>query len=223
MSAAFEHGNVKANCPGCNGAITTFEFRSSSSGEHGGVIVEGSHDYKGGKYKRIVYKLLKCAGCGMGGLAKLHAGDNYLFADLESFHPVSVDTAKLPKDVPDGIQSEIREAELCAAHGAWRGASGLLRSALEKLLKANGYAGKSSLADRIDQASADGVITEARRKRAHDDVRVLGNDVLHDEWREVKPEEVEAAHHYVQRIAEDFYDDRPIVEALLKAKGRIPK
>jgi hypothetical protein len=52
-------------------------------------------------------------------------------------------------------------------------------------------------------------------------VRVLGNDVLHDEWREVKEGEFEEAHKYMQRILEDFYDLRPTVEARLKALKRI--
>ena len=51
-----------------------------------------------------------------------------------------------------------------------------------------------------DAVAADGVITEALRKRAHDNVRSLGNDVLHDDWREVTPDELEDAHHYMQRI-----------------------
>ncbi len=118
------------------------------------------------------------------------------------------------------MRAEFREAELCAASGAWRGASALLRSTLEKVLKANGYV-KGSLESKIDEAAADGVITDARRKRAHDDIRVLGNDVLHDEWRQVKEEEVTAAHQYAQRILEDFYDDRASVEAILVAKKRI--
>jgi hypothetical protein len=53
-------------------------------------------------------------------------------------------------------------------------------------------------------------------------VRVLGNDVLHDEWREVTPEDAEKAHHYVQRILEDFYDDRSTVESELRSKNRLP-
>jgi hypothetical protein len=57
-----------------------------------------------------------------------------------------------------------------------------------------------SLAKRIDEAAEDGILTEARRKRAHEDIRVLGNDVLHEEWREITEEEVDLAHHYVQRI-----------------------
>jgi hypothetical protein len=77
------------------------------------------------------------------------------------------------------------------------------------------------LADRIDQAAVDGTITAARSKRAHEDIRVLGNDVLHDEWREVTEDEFNKAHHYAQRILEDFYDDRPAVEALLIEKGRL--
>jgi hypothetical protein len=65
------------------------------------------------------------------------------------------------------------------------------------------------------------VITAARQRRAHDEVRSLGNDVLHDEWRPVSEDEYEQAHHYVQRVIEDFYDHRAEVETLLVAKGRI--
>lgn len=75
---------------------------------------------------------------------------------------------------------------------------------------------------RIDAAADDGVITDARRKKAHEDIRALGNDVLHDDWREVAPDEFETAHHYTQRILEDFYDDRQTVEKILIAKKRIP-
>ena len=54
-----------------------------------------------------------------------------------------------------------------------------------------------------------------------DDIRSLGNDVLHDDWREVVDDEVEDSHRYCQRILEDLYDDRPTVEAVLFAKGRL--
>jgi hypothetical protein len=96
----------------------------------------------------------------------------------------------------------------------------MLRSTLEKLLKVNGY-NKGSLASKIDEAAADGVITESRKKKAHEDVRVLGNDILHDEWRAVTADEFSLAHHYVQRVIEDFYDDRSSVEAILISKNRI--
>jgi len=78
-----------------------------------------------------------------------------------------------------------------------------------------------SLYNKIDTAAADTILTETRRRRAHDEVRVLGNDVLHDDWRAVTEEEVELAHHYIQRILEDFYDDRPSVNATLVARGRL--
>jgi Domain of unknown function (DUF4145) len=146
-------------------------------------------------------------------------------ATLEEFYPTSIDSAKIPAAVPAGIKAELREAELSASVGAWRGASALLRSTLEKTLKANGYASgdleRANLQKRIDAAAADGVITEARQKKAHSDIRVLGNDVLHDEWREVKQDEFEVAHHYTQRILEDFYDDRQTIESILKEKKRI--
>lgn len=38
---------------------------------------------------------------------------------------------------------------------------------------------------------------------------------------EARASEVEAARHYVQRIAEDPYDDRPSGEVLMKAAGHI--
>lgn len=91
-----------------------------------------------------------------------------------------------------------------------------------KTLAANGYA-KGTLAARIDAAAADGVITAARQRRAHDDVRSLGNDILHDEWRPVTSDEYDAAHGYVLRIIEDLYDHRGEVEALLREKGRLPE
>ncbi len=55
----------------------------------------------------------------------------------------------------------MREAERCAAVGAWRAASAMLRSALEKTLKANGYT-NGNLAQKIDAAAVDGVIPAAR-------------------------------------------------------------
>jgi hypothetical protein len=126
----------------------------------------------------------------------------------------------LPAAVPEGVVKEYREAELCASVEAWRAASALLRSTLEKALKANGYT-SGSLRDKIDKASDDGVITSARRQKAHDDIRVLGNEVVHDDWRPVDEAEVEAALHYAQRILEDLYDDRAAVEAVLKSKNRL--
>jgi len=151
-------------------------------------------------------------------VAKLVAKNNDY--TLASFHPHALETAKLPPDVPEGVGKEYREAELCASVGAWRGASALVRSVLEKTLRINGYT-KGSLQQRIDDAAADGVITTARSKKAHEDIRVLGNEVVHDEWRAVDRAEVETGLHYAQRILEDLYDDRDTILGILKAKGRL--
>jgi hypothetical protein len=168
-----------------------------------------------------MWRLVQCSGCGRGGLAQFHDSGNHASALLGDFHPTVLPSATLPTKVPAGILNEYREAELCAASGALRGASVLLRSTLEKTFHLNGYT-KGGLNDRIDRAAADGVITAARKQKAHEDVRVLGNEVVHEEWRPVSPEEVEQALHYVQRILEDFYDDRATVESLL-AKRAGPK
>jgi Domain of unknown function (DUF4145) len=100
----------------------------------------------------------------------------------------------------------------------------MFRSVLDKTLRANGYKEneRTNLKLQIDMAADDGVITEARKRRAHEEVRVLGNDVLHDEWHEIPAEDVEAARHYMQRILEDLYDDRESVLRLLRDAGRVP-
>jgi hypothetical protein len=219
MKPLYKASNVRAHCPDCGAAVSTFEHREAQK-EFGTIVVNAHHNFQGQKYTRILYVLMRCASCHRGGLATIHDSGNVAQGALESFFPISIENAMIPTGVPQGIAAEFREAELCAAFNAWRAASALLRSTLEKTLKANGY-NKGSLESKIDEAAADGVITEARRKRAHDDIRVLGNDVLHDEWREVKEEEVSGAHQYSQRILEDFYDDRASVEAILTAKGRI--
>lgn len=213
------NGNITARCPDCEGAITNFEFAPGGR-ELGTYFIDGAHQYMNKGFVRVMYRFYRCTGCGRSGMAKIHDTGNTIGAVMEWFVPTAVDKAPLPVNLPAGIQTEFREAELCFSVGACRAASGLLRSTLEKLLIANGYT-KGSLAARIDEVAADGVITESRRKKAHEDVRVLGNDVLHDEWREVAPEEVEAAHRYVQRVTEDLYDDRAAVECILRAKNRL--
>jgi hypothetical protein len=211
--------NVSAYCPDCQ-TVTSFEQKQV-------VIVDGAIRIEGQSYMRVLYVLSQCAGCRRGGFAAIPDRGNAQTAFLQSFYPFSINTAPLPTTVPQDIQAEFREAEKCASLGANRGASALFRSVLEKTLKANGYTkgNDPSLRDlqkRIDAAASDGVITQARQKRAHDDIRSLGNDVLHDDWRTVTDEEVEDSHRYTQRILEDLYDDRTTVEAMLIAKGRLP-
>jgi hypothetical protein len=211
--------NVSAFCPDCK-VVTNF-------GQHVTRAVDGKHEYKGTVYNRVVYVAYACDRCGRGALATIPDNGSPQSAVLESFVPVSPDSSPLPQGVPKDIEAEFREAETCAASGLNRAASALYRSVLEKTLKANGYVKGNDpnlrdLQKRIDAAAADGVITDARRKRAHDEIRSLGNDVLHDDWRTVEDDEVEEAHRYMQRILEDLYDDRPTVEAILKAKGKLP-
>ena len=212
---SFAKDVVHARCPSCasgGGALSSFVALSNFERD-------GAFDYQNSKYARATYYFMKCGGCNRGALAVVY--HNGIVQSSESaleFYPSSRETTPLPKGIPEGIVAEYREAELCASFGAYRAASALLRSALEKTLYANGYE-KGSLHDRIDQVAKDGLITAARQRRAHDNVRDLGNDVLHEEWRGVSEEEYSGAHLYVQRILEDFYDHRSEVETvLLKAK-----
>jgi hypothetical protein len=212
--------SVSATCPTCK-AVTSFEQKQT-------IVVDGQYYVKGQPhpYPRVLYVLSQCAGCRRGGFAAIPDRGNAQSAMLHSFFPFSVNLAPLPKTVPQDIEAEFREAEHCASQRFNRAASALFRSVLEKALKANGYTrgNDPSLRDlqkRIDAAASDGVITEARQKKAHKDIRALGNDVLHEDWREVSDEEVEDSHRYTQRILEDLYDDRATVEKILVAKGKL--
>jgi Domain of unknown function (DUF4145) len=218
---------VRAKCSFCEGAYSVFRLH-----EQNAVHVSVNTDIGTNRFTRILYGIFRCPGCERGALGIILHRGNYAdptpgFTYLESFYPFSAAALSLPSATPTDIQSEFREAELCAAAGAYRGASALLRSTLEKTLKTNGYIKGNDptlrdLQKRIDAAAADGIITEARKKRAHEEIRSLGNDVLHEDWRQVTPDEVDTAHQYTQRILEDFYDDRAGVETILIAKKRLP-
>ncbi|HET6841816.1 MAG TPA: DUF4145 domain-containing protein [Candidatus Angelobacter sp.] len=228
----WQEDNVLARCPDCD-AITSFDTKGHSGTTLGTVIIDRSHQYGGQMYSRILWQFFRCNVCSRGAVGKIHDNGNSQMAILGDFFPSAIEKAVLPPSVPQDIVCEFRESELDATQGAYRSASALLRSVLEKTLKKNGYdeveikansgspKKSTKLIDRIDAAAEDGVITETRRKKAHENIRVLGNDVLHDDWREVKQEEFAEGHKYAQRILEDLYDDRPTVEAQLTARGRL--
>jgi len=210
--------SVSANCPKCT-AVTSFDTKHT-------LFVNTAHIVEGRSLNRRIYVLNQCASCGVGGFASISDNGQGGNCYLNDFYPFSIDSAALPMEVPADIQAEFREAEKCQGTGLNRAASALFRSVLEKTLKANGYTkgndpGLKDLQKRIDAAAADGVITQARQKKAHDDIRALGNDVLHDDWRAVTDDEVEDSHRYTQRILEDLYDDRPTVEGILIGKNRL--
>ena len=214
--------NVQAKCPNCQGAVTSFEFMQS--GKEFGSIISGHSSIRvmDDKYDQTHYKLLRCASCGRGGFVYLYHNRNSKKSYINEFFPMSIDYINVPQNTPKELQSEFKEAEKCISFGAYRAASALFRSTLEKVLKNNGYDDrKDNLQKRIDKACLDGIITESRKQRAHDEIRVLGNDVLHEDWKPISLDDVEASHRYTQRIIEDFYDERESVEKILTTKGRI--
>ena len=228
MAVINEHGNVIARCPGCDGGKSTFEWRSDKA-PLSAVVKLFKGGYRPGRSDDTIvrYQLLRCAGCGRGALGVIRMmGYDYpdKVWELLDFYPESMERLKLPADVPAGIQNEFREAEMCLEHQCYRAAAALFRSVLDKTMRANGYKTKENrnLEIQIDEAAKDGVITPARQLRAHEEIRVLGNDILHDEWHAVTLEDVGAAHHYAQRILEDFYDDRKSVLGQLRAAKRVP-
>ena len=130
-----------------------------------------------------------------------------------------ISSAQLPESVPKDIVREFCEAEKDAALGSYRSASVLLRGVLEKTLAKNGFdeveytdhngvkTKSIALLHRIDAAAENGLIAGARKRHAHENVRVLGTDFIHEEWREITKEEFEEAREYAQGILKDIYEN----------------
>jgi len=218
MAKMNEHGHVTAYCPSCDGALTSFLI-AGPRGEFG-VVFRPYDDYH-----MLAYRLAQCSSCGAGSLLTIKLQNERAdFPELIDFYPESKSRLSLPPNVPIGIATEFREGERCAEAGCFRAAAAMFRSVLDKTLRASGYKEKrgTNLEQQIDAAAKDGVITASRQKRAHEEIRVLGNDVLHEEWEAMSGEDVDAARLYAQRILEDFYDDRSSILAVLRAKGRVP-
>ncbi len=221
MSITYQNGNVIAQCPSCNGSLTTFE-RVVHGKPLGDVVVDKIHQFEGISFPRIIWTLMRCASCGYGGMAEIHASDDPKTGKLGAFYPNVVKTNKLSTSIPEDIKKEYREAEKCYSFKAYRAASALVRSVLEKTLKVNGYNSKSNgLERKIELAGEEGIISAALSKKAHDKIKILGDDVLHEDWREVAPGEAEESLNYALRILEAFYDDRETVFSILKSKKRI--
>lgn len=214
----YEDHIIKCYCTEC-GAYANFDYRDRTR-EYGYVQKSFDHEFDGVRYNRIVYELFSCTGCGRGGVAKIHCNNKVEDGKVENFYPIGIEKSDIPNNTPIDIKAELNEAELCASAGAWRAGSAMLRSVLDKILTNNGYV-QNRLIDKIDQANQDGVLTESRARRAHNEIRVLGNDILHDSWKEVTEDEFLLAYHYSILILEDFYDDRATVEQILNLKGRI--
>lgn len=221
-----QEGTIVARCPGCSGAKSSFEWIYKGK-KLGAVMKKSKNEY--GNDWNIAYRLFRCGGCGVGGIGKIKYGGNSdypgSYNSLVWFFPESKERLTLPAGTPKGITMEFREAEKCFENNCFRAAAGLFRSVLDKTMRSNGYKTnqEKNLVKQIDAAASDGIITQSRKKRAHEEIRVLGNDVLHDDWCEVIEEDVEATRHYTQRILEDFYDDRETVLKLLREANRIPE
>ncbi len=212
---------VRARCPDCNGAITTFEFAGANGG-NGSLIQEAQHNYDSQQFTRTLYYLGKCAGCGRGGLAKIHDYGRIQDGALEWFFPMSIESLEVPAKTYKPVRREFKEAELCASVGARRAGAAMLRSTLEKVLRDHGYT-ERHLTVNIKNAGEDGVITLVLKRQISEVVKVLGDEVLHKSWREVTEDEFALAHEYTQNILKNFYDYPDTVAEILKEKGRIDK
>ena len=220
-------GNVLARCPRCQGAMTSFEWRGSSAGLGAVQISTGSFHPFGSYYgpeRTLQSRLYRCPGCGLGAIGYLRfQGSSYPpdgAAHLLHFFPDVRERLQIPEQVPPEVRNEFAEAEKCLEASCHRAAAALFRSVLEKAMRANGF-NEGRLIAKIDAAVKAGVLTPARGRRAHEEIRALGNDVLHSDWVALTAEDVEPAHHYSQRVLEDLYDDREQVVRQLVAAGRL--
>ena len=227
MATLNKLGNIIAHCPGCEGGKSTFEWKIQEKVL--GVVVRQINNGYGRKYRTEEYhfRLFRCSGCGIGAIAAIRMpalNSSYPtdYMHLGWFYPEATNRLSIPNKVPVGIKNEYIEAERCIEARCYRAAGAMFRSVLDKVFRDNGYKTEKekNLKQQIDAAVKDGIITEARKNKAHSDIRVLGNDILHEDWQEKTETDVQLAHHYTQRILEDFYDDRDSVIELLKQAKR---
>lgn len=221
-------GSIVARCPGCSGGKSAFVWRNLK-GEEFGAITSTSRDNRFKGVCNVDFRLFRCTSCNEGAYGVILYDKNHYYPGSENslvnFYPESKQRLDIPPNTPPGIAEEFREAEKCFDDNYFRAAASLFRSVLDKTMKANGYktCRRINLYQQIEAAAKDGIITQARKKRAHDDIRVLGNDVLHEEWKRIPEEDVRACRHYCQRILEDLYVDREVVLELLKEAKREPE
>jgi hypothetical protein len=167
--------------------------------------------------------VVRCGGCGYYGLAQVQNQTSDDF-EIEHFWPGETNALPLPDATPQSLIDEFRESESCASVEAFRAATAMLRSVLEKALKAAGYLQKGNLENKIDLAANHGVLTATLKRRAHDNIRAVGNDVLHEaERKEVSREEYAASHRYAQQILVALYDHRETVLDTLWDNGLTPE
>lgn len=86
MIPLYMHGTVRTRCPDCDGSVTTFE-RMADGKAFGVVVREGAHTHQDQSFSRWSYVLLKCVGCGRGGLATIHDNGDITAGYMEEFHP----------------------------------------------------------------------------------------------------------------------------------------
>jgi hypothetical protein len=87
---------VRAVCPGCEGALSTFEYQRGGS-EYGAVVQNALAG-------RNLYVLMNCGGCGRGGLATIHdTVGRQLAGILVEFYPAAIDRATLPATAPPDL------------------------------------------------------------------------------------------------------------------------
>lgn len=218
MPAILKDNSVIGMCHNCQDR-TTFEFTYKGNPlNHTEVEIDNPFESANGLN---IYQFCRCAVCGAGGLViyQGRVGNPY---KLKEFYPMDYEAYHIPKETPQGINSEFREAEKCSGIGAYRAGAAMLRSVLEKTLKDHGYTSRY-LSENLKDAGKDKIITVPLTKRAEEVVKVLGDDVLHHEWREVTEEEFRSSHTYVQKILDAFYEYPEEVKKELEEKGRTVK
>src|ERR1700730_10800469 len=73
MEPVYKKGTVSTRCAGCGGALASYTNQISGHDGNAGIVVLDFQHFFGKKgFSRILYILLRCGGCGRGGLAVVH-------------------------------------------------------------------------------------------------------------------------------------------------------
>ena len=206
--------DVNAYCPVCDG-------RSNFVRESGAFSLTSKtlNKYYGLFTGSITFLLLKCVTCSLGALGIIYEDLDSEIKVLVDFYPKVKKITKLPDDTPEDISSEFKSAENCANIEEYRPAATMLRSTIEKVLNNHGY-NEWRLSDNLKNLQKDRLITAPLARKNKLVVKILGDQVLHQKWREVDEKEYLTAREYALDLIKAFYSD---VEGVALERERLKK
>lgn len=172
---------------------------------------------------QVFYCAYRCDECGAFSTASMTYGGTiaeakkFMTDDNElTWFPTRIAGKDFP-DVPEHIASTADEAHKSFSIGALRAAILLARAVVEATAKHNGIL-KGTLADKIDELEAKGLVRPMIKDTAHE-IRYLGNNMAHGDFVDpVTTEETEDVLFFMDEVLNEVYQSPARLNARKSAR-----